>query len=133
MSSLPPLARVFRALRAEQGVDQLDLELAMNCADAHLPQPARDAGGPIPAQRSCAATSSPTHCSGTLSATSSVPGSSPRSSRLLWPRELEQLHLPQLLRQLPDDHLDDVDDHDDDADVHDDEQELADEVELEDG
>lgn len=34
MSSLPPLARVFRALRAEQGVDQLDLALAMNCVDA---------------------------------------------------------------------------------------------------
>lgn len=34
MSALPPLATALRALRAEQGLDQLDLALAMNCADA---------------------------------------------------------------------------------------------------
>lgn len=34
MPVLPPLAQVLRALRAEQGVDQLALALAMNCADA---------------------------------------------------------------------------------------------------
>lgn len=34
MAELPPLAQILRALRAEQGVDQLDLALAMNCADA---------------------------------------------------------------------------------------------------
>lgn len=30
----PSLSQVLRALRAEQGVDQLDLALAMDCGDA---------------------------------------------------------------------------------------------------